>query len=37
MKEAMVLRGLEDSHIKNLVLEDIEIKAEMPDIIEYVD
>lgn len=37
MKEAMVLRGLEDSHIKNLVLEDIEIKAKMPDIIEYVD
>lgn len=37
MKEALVLRGLEDSHIKNLILEDIEIKAEMPDIIEYVD
>ena len=36
-KQALVLRGLEDSHVKNLVLEDIEIKAEMPDIIEYVD
>lgn len=37
MKEAMVLRGLTDSHIKNLVLDEIEIKAQKPDLIEYVD
>ena len=35
-KQAMVLLGLKDSHIKNLKLENIEIKAEMPDVVKYV-
>ena len=35
-KQAMVLLGLEDSHIKNLKLENIEIKAGMPDVVKYV-
>ncbi len=36
-KQACVIRGLEDSPIKKLVLENIDIKAKEADIVEYVE
>lgn len=36
-KQACIIRGLEDSHIKNLELKNINIDAKLADVIEYVD